>query len=172
MRIKVPVGILLAILLVTKGCSPESAARYVPSAVSYDDLQQELASREGSVVIVNFWATWCLPCRIEFPELVQFGKDFEDQGVEIVFVSTDFRQDLPLATDFLREQGVPWKSFITTGVDMAFIDNVHEQWSGAIPATFVYDRDGNLRAFWEGITSYEELESIVADILQHNQLAA
>ena len=96
---------------------------------------------------------------------MRFGKDFEDKGVDIVFVSTDFEPDVPLAREFLREQGVPWKSFIKTGVDFQFIDLFHQQWSGALPATFVYDRDGNLRAFWEGITSYEELESTVTPIL-------
>ena len=85
-------------------------------------------------------------------------------GLQLV-ASTDFESDLPLASEFLVEQGVPWPSYAKTGVDFAFIEAFHKQWSGALPATFIYDRDGNLRAFWEGITSYEELERTVGTLL-------
>jgi thiol-disulfide isomerase/thioredoxin len=152
-------------LLVVSGCAAKSDSRYTPEPVSLDELVTEIGSREGDVVVVNFWATWCAPCRIEFPELVQFGKDFEPKGVDLVFVSTDFESDVGAATDFLQEQGVPWDTFIKTGVDQNFIDAFHTQWSGALPATFVYDRDGHLRAFWEGITSYSELEKTVNSML-------
>ena len=165
MRLKrYPVSILLALFLFV-GCTQEDPSRYTPTPVSLDELQNEIASREGEVVVVNFWATWCLPCRVEFPELVRFGKDFEAKGVDVVFVSTDFEPDVPMAVEFLSEQEVPWESYIKTGVDFEFIDAFHQQWSGALPATFVYDRNGDLRAFWEGITSYDELEQTVNSVL-------
>jgi peroxiredoxin len=65
----------------------------------------------------------------------------------------------------LKENEVPWKSYVKKGADLSFIDAFHKQWSGALPATFIYDRKGNLRSFWEGITSYEELETTVSGLL-------
>lgn len=156
---------VLSLLLLAQGCTSEAGIDFAPHPVSLDEIQRTIASRAGRVVVVNFWATWCLPCRVEFPELVRFGKNFEDQGVDIVFVSTDFEADVPVAIDFLKEQGVPWPSYIKTGIDFEFIEAFHKHWSGALPATFVYDRDGNLRAFWEGMTSYDELEKTVGAIL-------
>jgi thiol-disulfide isomerase/thioredoxin len=156
---------LLSGLLVFQGCTEEQNTTFTPEPVTLDALVSEIGSRQGDVVVVNFWATWCAPCRIEFPELVQFGRDFENRGVDVVFVSTDFESDVPLAAEFLQEQQVPWATYIKTGVDQNFIDAFHMQWSGALPATFVYDRDGHLRAFWEGITSYDELERTVSSML-------
>ena len=158
-------GLALSTLLFAQGCSTEASVDYTPQSVSLDELQRTIDARQGEVVVVNFWATWCLPCRVEFPELVRFGKTFEDKGVDVVFVSTDFESDLPVAAEFLKEQHVPWQTYIKTGIDFEFIETFHQQWSGALPATFVYDREGNLRAFWEGITSYDELENTVNTML-------
>lgn len=175
--------IALAVVFVGQACSPDAnadysnsnsaveaseagdASAYMPKPVSLDDLVGEIQSRRGDVVVVNFWATWCLPCRVEFPELVKFGNDYEDEGVNIVFVSTDFESEIPSAAQFLMENGVEWESYIKKGADLGFIEAFHKQWSGALPATFIYDRSGNLRAFWEGITSYEELEETVDELL-------
>jgi len=154
--------------LLLSGCaakSPDNNA-LAPESVSYNDLVKEISSRKGQVVIVNFWATWCMPCRIEFPDFVRFGKEFADRGVDVVFVSTDYEPDMPQVIDFLNENGVPWESYIKTGVDFEFISSFHSEWSGALPATFVYDRNGSLRAFWEGITSFDELEASVTAILE------
>ncbi|HUF08017.1 MAG TPA: TlpA disulfide reductase family protein [Rhodothermales bacterium] len=138
----------------------------MPESVTYDDLVNEISSRKGQVVIVNFWATWCMPCRIEFPDFVRFGKEFEGKGVDVVFVSTDYEPDRPEVIDFLEEHEVPWESYIKSGVDFEFISSFHSEWSGALPATFVYDRNGSLRAFWEGITSFDDLEASVTAILE------
>lgn len=159
-------SLLAAILLA--GCQSNSGdeSAYVPEPVDYDDLRAELDSRRGRVVIVNFWATWCMPCRVEFPDFVRFGKEFADKGVDVVFVSTDYEPDMPHVVDFLKEHDVPWESYIKTGVDFEFITSFHSEWSGALPATFVFDKDGRLRVFWEGLTSFDELEASVTDVLE------
>lgn len=158
--------LMLALLL--SGCAAKSpnTSELAPEPVNYNDLVQEISSRKGRIVVVNFWATWCMPCRVEFPDFVRFGKEFEDKGVDVVFVSTDYEPDMPQVIDFLKEHDVPWESYMKTGVDFEFISSFHSEWSGALPATFVYDRNGSLRAFWEGITSFKELESSVSAILE------
>ena len=78
-----PLLLAAVLALAVQGCTPAASEQYTPKPVSLDALIGEIDSREGDVVVVNFWATWCLPCRVEFPDLVQFGKDFEDKGVDV-----------------------------------------------------------------------------------------
>ncbi len=138
---------------------------YVPQPVSHEQLSEEIQSRAGKVIVVNYWATWCAPCIKEFPEFIKIGKEFADQGVDVMFVSADFEADLPLVSDFLKTQGVPWKSYWKTGKDHAFINAMHEAWSGALPATMIYGPNGTIEVFWEGLTTYEELKRNLQDVL-------
>ncbi len=158
-------AIVLSVVFAVGGCAGDQNVSSPPIPVTLESLVDEIGSRDGRIVVVNFWATWCMPCRIEFPELVRFGKEFADQGVDIVFVSTDFESDKQLAEAFLEEQGVPWPSYIRTDVNLEFIRSFHPEWTGALPATFIFDRDGHLRAFWEGMTSYDELNETVGQML-------
>jgi hypothetical protein len=65
-------------------------------------------------------------------------------------VSADFPDQLPQVREFLRAQGVRDTAYLETGEPMAFINALEPRWSGAIPATLVYDRVGHQVAFWEG----------------------
>lgn len=100
--------------------------------------------------LVNVWATWCEPCREEFPALLNVARQRHGDGVRLVLVSADFETQLPAVRSFLNEHGVRDTTYIRMGDDMAFIDTLSTAWSGALPATFVYDRAGHEIAFWEG----------------------
>jgi thiol-disulfide isomerase/thioredoxin len=119
----------------------------------------------ASVVVVNVWATWCIPCREEFPDLLRLRRAYRDRGLRLVLVSGDFPSDREAALGFLAEQGVDFPTYLKEGDDMAFIDALDSRWSGALPATFVYDSSGALRHFREGKTSYEDLETVVREVL-------
>jgi len=112
---------------------------------------------EAPLLLLNVWATWCLPCVAEFPDLVRLGRDFEDRGLRVVFVSADFEESAPAAREFLRDQGVDTVSYRKKGGDEAFIEALSPEWSGALPGTFLY-RSGKLIHGWEGKQSYEEFE--------------
>lgn len=125
------------------------------------------AVREGAapVTLVNVWATWCGPCREEFPDLVKLERDYRDRGLRVLFVSADFDDQLGEAKQFLARHGVSATSYIKTGDDMQFIDALDKRWSGALPATFIYDRAGKLRAFREGKADYRYFEHEVLGVL-------
>jgi len=137
----------------------------LPEMMDQDQLLNRINSSESDVTVVNFWATWCLPCVEEFPDFVQFGKDFEAKGVEVVFVSADTEDNMPGVVSFLRGQNVPWHSYLKTGRDNDFIPKFSENWSGGLPATFIYSKDKGLVEFWEGASNYAELERKVNSIL-------
>jgi thiol-disulfide isomerase/thioredoxin len=122
----------------------------------------------AKTVVMNVWATWCGPCREEFPDLLRLREAYAADGLELMLVSADFEDRLDDAETFLAEQGVDFHTWIKTGDDMQFIDALNPEWGGALPATFVYDSGGRLRAFWEGKASYEQLEQRVLPILEES----
>ncbi len=126
---------------------------------------EEVRRPGASVVLVNVWATWCQPCREEFPDLLKLRRDWTKRGLRLVLVSGDFDTDRPEALRFLAAHGVDFPSFIKDGGDMEFIDGLDPRWSGALPATFLYDSAGRLRRFWEGKADHATLERRVRDVV-------
>ena len=119
----------------------------------------------AKVVIVNLWATWCVPCREEFPDLMRFHRDYKDRGVRLLLVSGDFSSESDAAREFLASQGVDFPSYLKSGNDEELINTFDPQWSGALPATFVYDAKGQRRHSFLGPVTYSSLEHEVAPLL-------
>lgn len=129
------------------------------------DVLRVVADTDAKAVIVNLWATWCVPCRKEFPDLMRFHGAYRDRGVALVLVSGDFSSDTDAAVEFLSSQGVDFPSYLKSGKDQEFIDGFDPNWSGALPATFVYDANGERVHSFLGPITYESLEHVVAPLL-------
>jgi thiol-disulfide isomerase/thioredoxin len=114
---------------------------------------------------VNVWATWCVPCREEFPLLLRLAREYEPRGLELLLVSADFDDRLPAVRRFLAAQGVTDTSYLKAEDDMSFIDALSPRWSGALPATFVYDGAGRQIAFWEGKADEARLRKSLEEAL-------
>lgn len=149
--------LLLAALLVLSACGDAAPEGLVIKPVSASELIDEVRAADADLVVVNFWASWCMPCREEFPEFVRYGREADPDDVQVQFVTVDFEEDLPHAAQFLREHGVDGTTFVKDGKEGTFINEINPNWTGAIPATAVYDRDGNRVAFWEGMVTYDQL---------------
>jgi len=136
------------------------------SPVTSAELKKVIGDAGAPVVLVNMWATWCGPCREEFPDLVKLHRQYAGQGLKVIFVSWD--TDVTVAQKFLASQGVDFASFIKADSesDPKFIDGVEPQWSGAFPATMVYDGTGKLRAFFEGKKTFLEFESTIRQVME------
>lgn len=118
-----------------------------------------LASHQGEkAVLVNVWATWCVPCVEEIPYLVELRKEYADQ-LEVVFISTDFPEDMPRVNEFLATMGVDWQTYVKEGKDEPFILAIHPDWTGAMPATVIYDKNGDLVTFFEKPADFQTFES-------------
>lgn len=126
--------------------------------ISSTEISSLVKSRGAKLTVVNFWASFCMPCREEFPHFLQAYREYRDQGVEVIFISLDFKTEQKLALEFLAEQGVDFETFIKSEKDDTFIRNVNAEWSGAIPATAFYDADGKMMAFVSQPMSFEDLE--------------
>jgi thiol-disulfide isomerase/thioredoxin len=105
-----------------------------------------VAAARGRVILVNFWATWCAPCKEEFPDLLRLRKELSAGGLEVILVSIDDQRDTAAQVQsFLRGSGVEFPVYIKRkGHDEEFINTIDPRWSGALPATFIYDRNGRM----------------------------
>jgi len=129
-------------------------------------LLARVADGRASVTLVNVWATWCGPCREEFPALVAVARRHRSEGVRLLLVSADYADELPAARQFLEANGARDTSYIKDEPDMAFINGVHPAWSGALPATLLYDAHGRLLEFWEGGADSARFERAVTNALK------
>jgi len=101
----------------------------------------KLSDYSGKVLLVNLWATWCGPCRLETPELVKLHKEFQSRGVEMIGLSTeDPIASAQTVTDFVREYEVDYHiGWATREVAQALM-----QGRTAIPQSFIIARDGRI----------------------------
>jgi thiol-disulfide isomerase/thioredoxin len=169
-------GFALALALPLSGCAPAApdgagpvaaARETVPAVVAASgaDLLERVRAGRARATALNVWATWCGPCREEFPDLLRLRETYRARGLDLVLVTGDFDSQLDEARAFLAGHGVDFETYIKTGRDMEFIDTLNPDWSGALPATFVFDGEGRRRDFWEGKASYEEMERRVLPVL-------
>jgi thiol-disulfide isomerase/thioredoxin len=109
-------------------------------------------TRDGraKATVVNVWASWCAPCREEFPELRDAVRARAADGVRLVLVSADFDEQLPDVRKFLAAHGVGDTTYLKHDADQRFIDTLNPAWSGSLPATLVFDATGKRVAFHEG----------------------
>jgi thiol-disulfide isomerase/thioredoxin len=139
-----------------------------PEPVTAEELVRHVQQMDARVVIVNMWATWCAPCRKEFPEYIRFADNHRESGVELLFVSMDDGTNLPRVVNFLESQGITFRTYRKKGASDTFISHLYASWTGTLPATFIYDKEGRLAMFWEGRGTYGRLERNVNNLLGTN----
>jgi thiol-disulfide isomerase/thioredoxin len=161
---------VLAALALAAGCSeagleaeaptvPDEGARPPAPAFSVPALdgrgQVALADYRDRPVILNFWASWCAPCRREMPELVDFARENPDIAVVGLAVS-DVRAD---SRRFAREFDVPYDLGVDRDAKVA-----GEYAATGLPVTVVIDREGREASTWYGPIGRDELELFAAQL--------
>jgi thiol-disulfide isomerase/thioredoxin len=111
-----------------------------------DDLKALLAKPKDKPLLVNFWATWCDPCRDEFPDLVKIDKDYRPKSLDFVTVSLDEKKDINTTVpQFLNTMKATMPSYLLDATDPEpAINAVDPRWQGDLPATFLYNTQGEL----------------------------
>jgi thiol-disulfide isomerase/thioredoxin len=115
-------------------------------------------SARGSVLVVNFWASWCGPCRVEQPQLNRVARAYRDRGVR--FIGINVRDSQGAAQSYAEEFKIPYPSLF----DQAAVTAVRLQ-AFALPSTFVLDRDGVVAYRLTGKTTVELLSARLDKLL-------
>ena len=131
------------------GATPEPVA---PKAVAlelmeWDGIRKIIESHQGKVVVVDCWATYCVPCRKEFPGLVALSRELPDDVV-CISVSLDAAAEQGEALDFLKEQNAVMTNVLCTTDTDTLYDEILKV--GSVPAIFVYGRDGAIARTFTG----------------------
>jgi thiol-disulfide isomerase/thioredoxin len=154
-----------------RGASKSPAARPKVTEINEDALKSLLGVGAGRArpLLVNFWATWCGPCRDEFPDLVKIRAQYAAEKLDFVLVSLDDPTDIGTAVpEFLSEvRAVNFPSYLLHAEDDSVaINHVDPTWSGELPATFLYDRSGALVFKHKGRVKPAELRAALDQALK------
>ena len=135
--------------------------------IKFTQLQEIMNAKDGSVKVINFWATWCKPCIEELPYFEDVHKEYAEDGIEVVLVSMDFVEDLDTKVKFFVEKKqLKSKLYLLDETDYnKIIDKVDTRWSGAIPATLIVDNKKNKRDFYERQFKEGELSQIIKTLI-------
>lgn len=129
-------------------------------------LKTILKKNQGKVVLINLWATWCVPCREEFPDLIKLYGKYRSRGLELILISVDFAEQRSQVEAFLKENGVTFPTYINAEKSYeGLIDFLAPDWIGGFPTTFVIDRKGRLIRSLVGGQNYEVFHKAVAPLL-------
>jgi len=171
-----------ALLLIEgPGCRPKSTPNPAPSIaaadtarkqvgpvdpIDQDGLKKLVTGRNGKILFLNIWATWCTPCVEEFPDLIKLAQSYPGSEVEVVGISADYPDEVESKIlPFIRKQNVPFRIYVAKfDHQEEFINSVNPSWSGALPATLVYDAQGKQRYFTVGAGTFEKFKRIVDSV--------
>jgi thiol-disulfide isomerase/thioredoxin len=114
--------------------------------VGADGLEMRLARYAGDVVLVDFWATWCVPCLEAFPELCRLQEEYGDEGLILLAVSIDLPKVLETKVKpFLAKQPCRPETVLLDPDELdTIVDRWGDRWRSEVPARFLFNRNGNL----------------------------
>jgi peroxiredoxin len=169
----------LAISGALTSCSPEASSSNVDLKPEVDRNQAPdftlddangqpvtLSEFRGKVVLLNFWATWCTPCRIEIPWFVDMEREFKDEGFAVIGVSMD-EDGWEVVKPFMDNLKVNYRMVLGT-------EELAQLYSGvqALPTSFIIDRDGRIATTHAGIVSRKTFEEEIRALLDNKGSAS
>jgi thiol-disulfide isomerase/thioredoxin len=160
MHLKLAIAVFI---LIFAHSSIRAQSEAIP-VVGFSEFNKKLTSNSDTVYIINFWATWCAPCRKEIPQFEQIHKDYSGNMVKVLLVSLDFpNQKEKALKNFVTSNKVTAPVILLNEPDAnSWIDKVDPSWSGAIPATLIFRKDN--RKFFEKELTYEDIKNSIISL--------
>jgi len=135
---------------------PDLAGKPAPAfrLQSLDGKTQDLAELKGKVILLDFWTTWCGPCRKEMPELDKLHQEYRDSG--LVLIGLDVAEDREIVEQYVKKSGVSYAIALTTGTDLVSAYKI-----SAFPTHVLIGRDGTIVDYQVGSGGPEALRSLL-----------
>lgn len=119
----------------------------------------KLSDYRGKAVILDFWATWCPPCRKGIPDLISLKNDFKGKNVEIIGISMD-QETKPDVVPFIKQYGINYPVVYYDPTVLSSFGNIE-----SIPTTYIIDKDGKIISSYVGLTDKANLKKDVKKAL-------
>jgi thiol-disulfide isomerase/thioredoxin len=156
--------------------SPQAARTQSASApemkvVQPKDVKDLIAANKGKVVFLNFFATYCVPCHTEFPDIIKLQNKYKDAGVQVVEISMNDQSDpsdRAAMAKYLAEVKPSFPVYIASSLEDDFYKSVSPQWAAdgeALPMTMIFDRDGKMVHYYQKALSLADMEKDVTPLL-------
>ena len=137
-----------------------------PALLDERGYRQMLEKYRAKALLVNFWATWCEPCREEYPVLNDLAREYAPQGLQVVGVSFDDDGEMLLVRRFLARYKPVFPNYRKRpGNQEAFQQAVHPRWNGALPTSFFYAPDGRQIGYIVGGADRATYEAAIRALL-------
>ena len=181
-RLPALLGVVILGLLVVQSCAsavPDKTVERIPGPPPVDKLaaapevgrrapdftltdldgkQIRLSDLRGKVVFINFWATWCPPCRAEMPEIEAFHQEYKSK--DVVVIGVDILESENVVRKFVEQGGYTWTFVIDTTGEVSSLYKVN-----AIPASYFIDREGVIRAVNIGAMTKRAMEAKISQAM-------
>lgn len=157
--------IFFILLLAVFGSSGFSQSNQAIPTIGFDQLEMIMNSKNDTVIVINFWATWCAPCVEELPYFEEINQKYENESFKMYLVSLDFKRNKEnRLIPFVEKHKLKAKVLHLFEPDAnAWINKVDSSWSGAIPATlFIYN---GRKHFHEGGLKTKDIQRIIQSLL-------
>ena len=117
----------------------------------------------GNILVINVWATWCVPCKEEFPDLIKLAEAYKDSDVTLFGISVDYPDETETKViPFLKKQQANFPNYVQNFKRQEDLINLmNPEWRGAVPATFIYDKNGRQQSFLLGKHSFAEFQNAI-----------
>jgi len=165
MRIRTTFVVVVFLAAAAVMAAPQSRAPGDPQLIDAQGYQKLLAQYRGKPVLMTFWATWCEPCRDEYPMLNELAKLYAPKGLKVVGVNFDQDGDLILMRRFIARYKPIFPNYRKTGGESEFQQAVLPEWNGALPASFFYAKDGRPVSHLVGAGTRETYEAAIKSLL-------
>lgn len=123
-----------------------------------------LSRYKGKIILLNFWATWCIPCRAEIPELVKWQKKYQSKGLQIIGITYP-PANRKRVLNFIRKNKINYPVLTGTKKTKALFDT-----GETLPFSVVIDKDGTIKARIEGVIFDEEFDEKIKSLLHVNTI--
>ncbi len=159
-------GVLFFLFILGVRLQPAVSTDINVKAIGEAELKSILNSNQGRVLLVNVWATWCKPCREEFPDLVRLQDFYKGKRVQIITISADYPDEIDSKIlPFLKKFNINFPVYVQRfSKQEDFINRMNKDWNGALPATFIYDKKGRQQAFFIGKKDFEGFRKEIEEI--------
>jgi thiol-disulfide isomerase/thioredoxin len=146
-----------------RGMGLPSSLLFQRRETTLDGQEMTLSKLKGKVVLLDFWATWCPPCREAIPHLINLQKTYQEKGIEVIGMNMD-KGDVETIRRFVKSMDIPYPITVTP-------EEVSRSYGvTALPTTILIDKEGRIRQKLLGFTSEisEQITSTIVELIQEN----